>query len=210
MAGFALLENIISIVLVAILATGVYSMFTMVDGLSRQMLWEQKALLSLHGHLEKIVALYRYGKIQDQTVSIYGQTMSYPSGHAQPYADHAILTSYRDPYGLLETDRQRFLKTADNEGVIFHYRPSGGNTGSVADRNLVWLDKVDGIVALLSWTIESSRLTQTCFDYASGSRCLLLTAYFDFPYRLDSEGVPVKLSHSAQHTLSLQTIVGAR
>ena len=195
-AGFTLIEIMVSMVLTGILVAGVVGLWGMVGEQFFRLSLRQKAVFVLHGQMERIAQLYRSGNMSASLVT----TTNYPN-HPHPTQNHFIFPSGNSLVAVLAD-----FVAVDGKGAIFYW--DQGNAGAtVEDRNLVWLDDDKNVVAQLSWTLEPNPSdddpvnASMCFN----GPCQHLTLYMDYPYRFNN-GAPTTTSN--RDTISLKTIIG--
>ena len=204
--GFTLIEIMVGMVLTGVLVAGMTSLWGMVAEQFFRVSLRQKAVFVLHGHMERLAQLYRFGNIA-ANMSVNPSTTGYIHPPLAATVAHSIL---RDSTTGLATD-QMMITTAANKAAF----PEGNilnlnNTAAeVADRNLVWLDMEKDLTAQLSWTLVS--LSDQCFpdpDEQTSVGCQILTLYLDYPYRFTAGSPPTNVALDTVETISLQTIVG--
>lgn len=205
-SGFTLLEILLAMILSGFLALALTKAWDLVWQQWWRIEWRQKGLMVLHGHMERLAAVYRHGEVAKGSVTFFN-TSGYPAGHANRQANHSILIA-NTGLDWVTISSADFLTTPGNEGTIL-YLDTDTNGPSVADRNVVWLDRREGLVGVLSWTQEATDWIGSCYDGTAGSPCVLQAVYLDFPYRLSDQGklTPVL---DVPDVISLRTIMGRR
>jgi prepilin-type N-terminal cleavage/methylation domain-containing protein len=184
--GFTLVEVMIGMVLTGILAIGLMGVWSMVGDQFFRSTIRQKAIFVLHGHMDRISALYRYHE-------------GYPAIHTAVTTTgivHAV-DSNTPISGLVieETD------TAFVSGQVL-LTPAG--------ENIVWIDNIKSITGSLHWSLAP--LPDPCYANISNSNCYLLTLNLEYPYRFTALTSPANAitEWGTRETLTLQTIVGRR
>lgn len=225
--GYTLIEIMVSIVLVSVLALGMTSLFATVEEEFYALTLRQKAVLLLHGEMERLYGMYQksgYSIVtgtptsDDSPASVYfgAETPLHPN------VSHRI-HSLSLPHSNLTRDvsnnpitTSTFLRKSDNtvnyehENAVLRYAPPSTPSNI---QNIVWLDQEKRLTARLSWTHES-QASIGCIDNGATSSCALVTLYLDFPYRYDESASPPNPVASADmgrvETLILRAIMGDR
>ena len=206
--GFTLIEIMVGMVLTGVLVAGVAGLWGMVAEQFFRVSLRQKAVFVLHGHMERLAQLYRFGNIA-ANMSVNPSTTGYIHPPLAATVAHSILrvdTTGRATDLLMQTVAAN--KAAFPEGNILNLN---NTAAGVADRNLVWLDRDKDLTAQLSWTLDQSLdpLSEECFpDAQTGAGCQILTLYLDYPYRFTAGNPPTNVALDTVETISLQTIVG--
>ena len=210
-SGFTLIEVMVGVALTAILVLGLSALWAVVAENFFGLNVRQKAILSLNGEMERIVALHQFdaadqGIVDYDTVTIDGDST------------RRIYQSTQTG-GFMESTAANF-----DLGEVF----VSGSGGSINDRNLIWLDKTKNLVGILSWKAENLDTgtptlpaTGRTFATVSGANncqiqsCQLLVLYMRYPYRFNSitSVISPTAGSAGENTLDeieLQTIVGQR
>ncbi|MBF0145956.1 MAG: type II secretion system protein [Magnetococcales bacterium] len=211
--GFTLVEVMVGMVLTGILLTGVVGLWGMVADQFFRLSLRQKAVFVLHGHMERLAQLYRYGNTTTN-MSVYSSTTGYDHPPLATNTAHHILyvdETVRNSDDLMRTAAA--TKSAFEEGKIL-YMDYGAVNESAEDRNIVWLDREKDVAAQLSWYLDNTiDAGNQCYnDVQDVAGCRLLTLYLDYPYRFMA-GTPPTMTALPEYTvetISIKTIVGRR
>ncbi|MEO5326642.1 MAG: type II secretion system GspH family protein [Magnetococcus sp. THC-1_WYH] len=206
--GFTLLEILIGTVLIGILVLGLSGIWSLVHDQFFRVTLRQKAIFVLHGHMERLSALYRHGIPIPTNNSSKNYThhtwLSEDNPGTIPHIVFGLTLGEADftTLQLTVTDLAQFTP-----GTI--YLLDRGITGdSDEDRNVVWLDEEQRITAQISWTLEDASV-HAC--YGGLSPCQILTLFLDYPYRYPEEATdPLETMWPQPETITLKTIVGER
>lgn len=200
-SGFTLIEIMVGMMLTGLLVVSLSGLWYQVGDQFFRLTLRQKAVFVLHGHMERIAAMYRTGETMT-AVTTTGYDAGFPD---HPAGDHTVLSA--DGAGIVETVLGNF-----SEGEIYYF-DQGVVGGSSDDRNVVWLDPgKKRVTAQLSWTLSNVTGDQNCYEAGTAtSFCQLLTLYLDYPFRfLVGSSAPMGIMWDQPKTLTLQTIVGRR
>lgn len=221
-AGVTLIEVMIGMLLIGLLVVGVNGLWAIV-GRSFEDAWlRQKAVFRINGEMERLSSLYITGTGPSQTETVNDYATTGAPARVGSYIGSTV-TGTRRIYGrnqggtVLMTDDPAVFETAllaDGSNLntvyrrIYYYDP--GTTPTDDDRNFVWLDRENSVVAQVSWEVlplqnTGNGGTNACYD---DSPCRLLTLYLDYPFRY-SPGNP-RGDMGPVETITLQTIVGQR
>lgn len=210
--GFTLLEIMIGTVLIGILVLGLLGMWGLVDDQFFRVTLRQKAIFALHGHMERLSALYRNGipfPVNGNSRNYAHHTWLLPDANNFPHIVFG-LSAAQAPFSTLNLT----VTNLANFGLGTIYLLDRGIIGdSDDDRNVVWLDQDLRITASISWTLEEAS-TQNCFVASGGlNRCMILTLFLDYPYRFPEDPPttdPLVAMWDRPETITLKTIVGER
>lgn len=187
-----LIEVMVGMVLTSILVFGLSSLWSVVHDQFRMLTLKQKAVLVLHGEMERLAALYTWKNVDDLVDG------------ASAEAGGAITVTgtkrYKKAVGSGSNDL--VVNSGFDNGQIFYYDADG--SPGLEDRNVVWLDKADNITALLSWS--ETQQPNNCY----GGKCNEITLYLQYPYRYISDSDPLNETAGKVSEMSLKTIVGRR
>ncbi|MBF0180578.1 MAG: prepilin-type N-terminal cleavage/methylation domain-containing protein [Magnetococcales bacterium] len=199
-SGFTLIELMVAIVLTALLVAGLTGLWGMVNEQFFQHMLRQKAVFTLHGHMERLVALYRYTAfLGDGTIHLSGFTgttnLIHKTGVGENDASNAFVTGLVD----YKTSNTAVKKSEFELGQVLF----------VANANLdvVWLDRDLDVTAKMYWNLDKIVTALSCY---SGSACYRLTLWLEFPFRFVEDANPVATMPGITQKISLQTLIGRR
>ncbi|MBF0459897.1 MAG: prepilin-type N-terminal cleavage/methylation domain-containing protein [Magnetococcales bacterium] len=211
--GFTLVEIMVCMVLTGILIAGMVGVWGMVAEQFFHLSLRQKAIFVLHGNMERLAQLYRAPNkgINTNSTTGYSHASPDPAVAAVDYP-HQIFSvtdgSPKDNDLLMEKTALPKFDSVMGLGSILYL----GDTTSPdnSDRNVVWLDRDNRLVARLSWTLDTSSPPPA--GCAGTGGCQLLTLYLDYPYRFLAGTDPSKTDPPVYtvETVSVKTIVGQR
>lgn len=221
-AGVTLIEVMIGMLLIGVLVVGVNGLWAIV-GRSFEDAWlRQKAVFRINGEMERLSSLYITGTGPSSPVSVTDYATTGAPARVGSYigstvtANRYIYASGQGAVVPMTSDPAVFAAEPLANGTdlntiyrqIYYFDP-GTSTFTPDDRNFVWLDRENNIVAQLSWELLPLQNTDTGESNAChGGRCQLLTLYLDYPFRY-STGNP-RGDMGPVETITLQTIVGQR
>lgn len=203
--GVTQIEVLVGMALTAILVLGLVNLWSLVD---RHFLYQQlrqQAIFSLNAQTHRLAALYRYTDF---------------IGEADTHTDSGVVGGEgrwifrEDPFhggqmpGLVVSEsRDTDVTTASFDEHQVLYMDYPGPPRSASHRNLIWLNRDDGITAELEWRLDRNVDLADCWK----NSCYRMEVSLRYPYRLvDGVGPTEAAELGPVETLNLFTLIGRR
>lgn len=219
-SGITLMEVMIGIVLVGILVLGMNGLWEAAARQLDEASLRQRAVFRLNGEMERLSALYIFGAGPSNPVEVQDYATSAIPARVGSYIGTSVSNKryiYPNNGSPASDNGTSFTKAIDTDGqnaeAVYSliYYLNAGNIGlQDDDRNLVWLDRERGVLAQLSWELNTLPQTATTANPCKGGACQLLTLYLDYPFRYSSDTSDPRGDMGPVETITLQTIVGQR
>lgn len=231
--GFTLIEAMSAGAVLSILTLGLMGVWSAAGGAVNDLVVREKAIWTLNGQMERLVALYQFTDFGDG-----GADASSGYGYPAPYANTRLiygqsLLDLLAPSGSLLGG---LLGTEEGFGFLEEPTDFAGAEGypvvlvsgllPANQRNYVWIDRDRDIVGRLSWEESDLQVdlcdgnNQTggsspclCLDFGGGSGgadCRQIMLTLEFPFRWDRDAAAPVAMPQDREILSLRTIVGRR
>lgn len=197
-SGFTLVEVMAGMLLTGLLVVGLTGLWAMVGEQFFRLTLRQKAIFALHGHMERIAALYRWTGFRGEATL------------------HADLTRIIHRTGINGTELSNVfipglvVRRTDATAVLAaDFVPGQILFMDLAtDDNIIWLDRARAVTARITWALDEARLG--CAANGADSRCYRLWLTLDYPFRFQAGTGPAEAMWDRTETLSVQTLVGRR
>ncbi|CAK0773429.1 putative Prepilin-type N-terminal cleavage/methylation domain-containing protein [Gammaproteobacteria bacterium] len=219
-----LIEVMVGVVLTSILVLALSGTWAMVSDEFFKLTLKQKAIFILNGETERLVAAFRYKDLSTNNWLKRNSNYVNPSTGASINSPWQINPTLRYVYDqdttdsdLATSDPQNILTTTTtnmSDSQIFVY------TANSTYYNIVWLDRERNITATLSWDFSQavgpnaadckwgSGPGMVDTDDTTGNHCRVLIVYLRYPFRYQSDEIPIAAVMGPTTEISLQTIVG--
>ena len=204
--GFTIVEVVISLALVATLVLALQESWSIVNNLFFQLELRQKAYFILNNEMERLSILSREERLGDQSQEL--KTIN-KNGKIREIYDLEIT---RPTFVL--SDGNEFIKDINAEaGKIFYL------DDFEYDKNIVWLDKLNDIVGVLTFTrtnLDGIAISNSPDTDPKGNTpcyadfCKQVEVFFEFPYRLKNGSILEKLPNIEVTEVNLKSIVGIK
>lgn len=210
--GFSLMEVMAAAMILSIFIAGIGAVWVTGDRRVDALMLRQKAVFVANMEMERLTTLYdttSFGVLAPVSTTGYTEVSAFP---ATRLTYPAPVTPYSGAGG---TDFTVTTASAFTSGDSFQVYVASNILTSL-NRNYLWLDKNQGVMARVSWTasnITPNPCTGTdgcgCLSYSGllGGSCQKIVLYLEYPFRLVA-GVPT--AGSSLQTVTLATIVGRR
>jgi len=212
-SGFTMMEVMAAAMVLSIFIIGLGTSWVVADRRANDLIQRQKAVFVANAEMERLTALYNntaYGTLggaltigYENSVPFPASRLTYSSAGLSPY-----MTSGND---YTTTSSATFQS---GTGAPFLVWVATGGLGT-ANRNYVWLDQGQNVMARLSWVLTAVTPAQ-CVVGSDGCPCLgfggslagscqKLDLFLEYPFRLVSGAATTP---SNIRTVSLSTIIG--
>lgn len=230
--GMTLVEVMVSMVLVAILLIGMNSLWVVVARQFDDLVLRQKAIFRMNGEMERLAEIYRRGdsngviatnstgydtnppSLEGSYIRLPDPRIIYARAAAVAVAPNSYVVTTGNNFQDIDNTLQKPEQITKAYQMVFAF--DSGTNNADDDRNLVWLDRENMIVAQISWALTSindtTGVARPCGPVgATVLSCHVLTLYLDYPFRYLSDLNPKEvISGIPVDTITLQTIVGQR
>jgi len=226
-SGLTLMEVMVGMVLVGILVIGMNALWEAAARQLDDVSLRQRAVFRLNGEMERLSALYVFGTGPTGPVAVTDYATATIPARAGSYitATTGTRTIYAEtqpgtvsaavPMMAPSTDlANRVAADGSDANTVYgriYYLDAGVPNTTADDRNLVWLDRENGVLAQISWETQDLPNTDpTGIRPCNAGTCKLLTLYLDYPFRYASPAADPRGDMGPVETITLQTIVGQR
>lgn len=216
MAGFALVEVMVGMVLSAIFVAGLTGLWTLASAQTRELTLQQKTVFVLGGEMERLSALYNRTNFEKATEPGL-LTSGICGGLLDPLFGKPSCTYPSSVSAYMGGSADNFVtnNATTFRGSDFLVYYVGSFESDI--RNFVWIERSRGLMAMLYWASADispgakCALSGTCrcADYGNGpgnDPCKIITLVLQYPFRLETSGTITRLPNTK--SLSLITIVG--
>ena len=196
MAGFALIDAMVGMVLTAIFVMGLSGLWALVADETQEQVLQQKAIYALNGELERLSAMYSVTNFgRSSLTGILGLSWNSAKGFYPPSVIDFVPSSSDD---FITQDMNVFL---GSDFLVMYDN----------EKNYVWLNRSQKVMARMSWT-ETGIALSDCRNFGSdsiGQPCRRVRLNLEYPYIIGSDG-KIKKGPNKVKNFPLSTIVGRR
>lgn len=210
--GFSLMEVMAAAMVLSIFIAGIGAIWVTGDRRVDALVLRQRAVFLANAEMERLTTLYdttSFGASAPVTTTGYTEVAAFP---ATRLTYPAPVTPYSGGPGsdFTVTTASGFV-SGDSFQVYV-----ASDLFSSLNRNYLWLDKNQGVMARVSWSasnITPNPCTRTdgcgCLSYSgsSGGSCQKIVLYLEYPFRLVSD---TPTAGANLQTVTLASIVGRR